>query len=189
MWWWLWGMNSNLHLLQRFIILVIAHWKGWDAVNCLNQSVHTQSGSEKWVWGAKPNLYPRATRKQVVVAILEPIHHSQPCLTIHYTYNERLDGLSWYEMAESVCTHSILMWNVGAWSQNFTTLVSNGKVWWRVGRVNSNLTLVWPFNILMMKDWKGWDAVNGLNQSENTQSVCEEWDWAKPNLYPLITQK
>ena len=32
------------------------------------------------------------TRKQVVVTILEPIHQSQPCLTIHYTYDERLEG-------------------------------------------------------------------------------------------------
>ena len=34
------------------------------------------------------------TRKQDVVAILEPIHQSQPCITIHHTYNERLDGLA-----------------------------------------------------------------------------------------------
>ena len=77
---------------------MVKDWKGWDAVNCLNQSVHTQSGCKKWVW-AKPNLYPLMTRKQVVVTILEPTHQSQPRITIHYTHNERLDGLSWYEMA------------------------------------------------------------------------------------------
>ena len=45
--WWLWKMNSNLHLLQPFIMLTVTHWKGWNAVNCLIQSVHTQSGCEK----------------------------------------------------------------------------------------------------------------------------------------------
>ena len=63
------------------------------AVNCLNQSVHTQSGCKKWVW-AKPNLYPLMTRKQVVVTILVPTYQSQPCITLHYTCDERLDGLS-----------------------------------------------------------------------------------------------
>ena len=97
---------------------MVKDWKGWDAVNGLNQSEHTQSGCEKWVW-AKPNLYPLMTRKQVVVTILEPIHQSQPCITIHHTYNERLDGSSWYEMAESVCTRSNLVWNVRTQSPNF----------------------------------------------------------------------
>eukprot|EP00956_Cyclotella_meneghiniana_P020028 scaffold34903_cov37-Cyclotella_meneghiniana.AAC.1 len=36
-----------LHLLQPFIILIMTHSKGWDAVNCLNQSAPTQSGFEK----------------------------------------------------------------------------------------------------------------------------------------------
>ena len=41
-------------------------------------------------------------------------------ITIHYTYDESLDGLSWwYEMAESVCTRSILVWDEGTGSQNF----------------------------------------------------------------------
>eukprot|EP00956_Cyclotella_meneghiniana_P026446 scaffold57172_cov34-Cyclotella_meneghiniana.AAC.1 len=38
----------SLHLLQPFIILIVTHWKGWDAVNCLNQSAPTQSGFEKY---------------------------------------------------------------------------------------------------------------------------------------------
>ena len=71
-------------------------WKGWDAVNCLNQSVHTQSGYKKWVW-AKPNLYPLMTRKWFVVTVLDPIHQSQPCLTIHYTYIMR-DWIGWADM-------------------------------------------------------------------------------------------
>ena len=46
-WWRWWRMNSNLNLLQPFIILIMTHWKGWDAVNCLNQSAPTQSEFEK----------------------------------------------------------------------------------------------------------------------------------------------
>ena len=47
-----------------------------------------------------------------VVMVVEDEFQSQPCLTICYTVHERLDVSSWYEMAESVCTHSILMWIV-----------------------------------------------------------------------------
>ena len=92
-----------------------------------NQSVHTQSGCKKWVW-AKPNFYPLTTRKQVVVRILEPIHQSQPCLTIHYTYNERLERSSWYEMADSVYIYSFLVWNVGTYQPKFSP-PSTQKLW------------------------------------------------------------
>ena len=102
---WLFRINSNLNLILPFNILMMKDWKGWDAVNCLNQPEDTQSGCEKWVW-TKPNLYPLITWKWVVVTILEPVYQSQLYLTIHYTYNERLEGLSWYEMAESVCSYA-----------------------------------------------------------------------------------
>ena len=97
---------------------MVKDWKGWDAVNCLNQSVHTQCGCKKWVW-AKSKFNPFRAEKLVVVTISALIHQSEPCVTIHHTYEERLEGLSWYKMAESGCTHSILVWNVGTWSQNF----------------------------------------------------------------------
>ena len=48
-----------------------------------------------------------------------PIYQSQPCLTIHYTYEERLTKLSWYEMSRAVHSHTILVWNVGTMQQNF----------------------------------------------------------------------
>ena len=77
-----------------------------------------------------------------VVMVIHDEPKSEPCLTIHYTYNERLDGLSWYEMADSVCTHSNLMWNVGALYPNFTTLDSKVGVWWWLWGMNSNLNHV-----------------------------------------------
>ena len=42
----------------------------------------------------------------------------------------------------------------------------------------------------MVRDWMGGANVKGLNQSEDTQSGWEKWVWvwAKPNLYPLMTQ-
>ena len=68
------------------------HWKGWDAVNCPNQSKLTQSWCEKWA-RAKPTLTPPAPQKHVVVTIIEPIYQPQPSPTIHHTYYEKLKGL------------------------------------------------------------------------------------------------
>ena len=79
--------------------LSIQHTNGetLDRLRCceLPESVSTHSiWMTKVVLGHKETLYPLMTRKQVVVTILEPIHQPQPCITIHHTYNERLDGLS-----------------------------------------------------------------------------------------------
>ena len=54
-----------------------------------------------------------------MVTISAPIYQSQPCLTIHHTNEERLEGLRCCEMSESVCTRSMLVWNIGAWYRNF----------------------------------------------------------------------
>ena len=48
-----------------------------------------------------------------------PYTNVNPFLTIHYTYNDTLEGLRCCEMAESVSTGSILVWNVGAMHQTF----------------------------------------------------------------------
>ena len=68
---------------------------------CLDQSQLTQSWCEKWI-GAGPTLTPTRTPKHVVVTILGPTYQSQPSPTIHITYDDRLEGLRYYEMAESV---------------------------------------------------------------------------------------
>ena len=95
-WWWLWRMSSNLNLLQPFIILIIRYWKGWDAVNCPNQSKLTQSWCQKWKTG-KPTLTPPVTEKHVMVTTLEPTHQSQPSPSIHYTYWEvKRVHMLWY---------------------------------------------------------------------------------------------
>ena len=120
MWWWLWTMNSTISLsnhltyqyydIGRVDLMWIAHIRRYT----FNQ------GAKSGFWPlAKPNLYSLITVKWFVVTILKPIYQSQPCLTIHYTYYERFDGFSWYEMAESASICSILVWNVGAMHQNF----------------------------------------------------------------------
>ena len=53
------------------------------------------------------------TQKQVVVTILDNEFQSQPCLTIHYTNDETVEGSSHFEMLESVQTHSNLEEKVG----------------------------------------------------------------------------
>ena len=95
-WWWLWMMNSNLNLAQPYIIPTMRHWKGWDAMNCSNQSKLKQSWCEKQT-RAKPTLTPPVSEKHVVVSILEPIYQSPPSPTIHYTYNEKLEGWWCYD--------------------------------------------------------------------------------------------
>eukprot|EP00956_Cyclotella_meneghiniana_P022031 scaffold40976_cov60-Cyclotella_meneghiniana.AAC.1 len=42
-----------------------------------------------------------------VVTIIEHTYQSQPCLTIHYTYDETLGGLRCCEVLESIQTYSI----------------------------------------------------------------------------------
>ena len=52
----------------------------------------TQSQCEKWTW-AKPILTSPMPLIHVVVTIIEHTYQSQPFLTIHYTYDDTLDGL------------------------------------------------------------------------------------------------
>ena len=110
-------MNSNLNLAKPFILHMVREWKGWDAVNCPNQSKLTQSWCEKWT-RAKPTLTPPVTDTHVAVTILEHIYQSQPSHTIHNTYDETLEGLRCWELIESIQTCSILVWNVGYWCRN-----------------------------------------------------------------------
>ena len=87
---------------------MVREWKGWDAVNCPNQSKLTQSCCEKWNAG-KPTLTPPVIEKYVVVTIIEHMYQSQSSPTIHYTYNEMLEGLRCCEMIESIQTYIILV--------------------------------------------------------------------------------
>ena len=86
-------------------------------MNFPNQSKLLQSWCEKWT-RAKPTLTPSVTETHIVVTILEPIYQSQPSPTIHYTYGERMEWLRCCEILESIQTYSILVCNVGHWSQN-----------------------------------------------------------------------
>ena len=102
-------MNSNLNLAQPFIILMVRHWNGWDAMNFLNQSINTQSWYEKWNTGQanfSPNRYP----KHNVVIIMKPRSQSQPIPTIHCTYKVRWKGSSCCVLTESARIQSILVW-------------------------------------------------------------------------------
>ena len=148
------------------------HWKGWDAVNFLNQSKHAPSWCETkgtaepkssppvtpgcgwwiqistmqnhslYIWwengrfemlwiaqispnslnlGVKSGHEPSQLWSQlwlihtffVVVTIIEHIYQSQPSQTVHYTYDETLEGLRCCETLESIQTCSILVWNKG----------------------------------------------------------------------------
>ena len=68
------------------------HWNGWGAVNSLNQSKITQSWCEKWNT-AQANFDPYNYPKHVVVTVSEPTTQPKHFPTIHYTNNDRLEGL------------------------------------------------------------------------------------------------
>ena len=70
-------------------------WIAWTSPNSHN--LGAKSGI-----GASQTLTPPAPQKHIVVTILGPIFQSQPSPTIHHTYDDRLEGLRCYEMAESV---------------------------------------------------------------------------------------
>ena len=58
------------------------------------------------------------TEKHVVVTIIEHIYQSQCSQTIHYTYDETLEGLRCCEILDSIKTCSILVRSVGYCSRN-----------------------------------------------------------------------
>ena len=121
---------------------------------------------------------------------LEPMYQSQPCITIHHTIDETLEGLSWCKDLESIQTCTILVWKVGySGADLVATHDSKAGEWWWLCMMNSNLNLAKPFIILIMRHWKGWDAVNYPNQSELTQSWCEKCARAKSTLTPPMTEK
>ena len=83
-------------------------------MNCPNQSKLTESWCQKWKTG-KPTLAPSMTEKHIVITILEPTHQSPPSPTIHYTYNEKLEGLRCCDILESIRNHTISVSNLGYW--------------------------------------------------------------------------
>ena len=58
------------------------------------------------------NFHTHDFTSQDVVMVVAMEIQSQPCLTIHYTTDETLDGSSCCDMLESIQTGSILVWNL-----------------------------------------------------------------------------
>ena len=54
-----------------------------------------------------------------VVMVIHDALKSQPCLTIHYTYNKIMEGLGCCELHQSVQTHRILVSRVENRYANF----------------------------------------------------------------------
>ena len=140
------------------------HWKGWADAKTLNQSKHTPSWFEIYE-ASSWNWYHPWLKSQGVVMVMHDEFKYQPCPTIHYTYNEMLEGSSWCELPESVQSHTILVWIVDMGQAKFVPAHDSKMGWgWPFHWTNSNLNLVWPFNILLMWHWKGQADVKCLNQ-------------------------
>ena len=149
---------------------MVREWKGWDAVNCPNQSKLTESWCQKWKTG-KSTLTPSMTEKHIVVTIWEPTHQSQSSPTIHYTNNEKLEGSRCCHLLESIRKHTILVWNVGywSWSCHHPWLKSRGVVMVVHDELKSQpfKTIHYTYNEMR---WKGWNAVIFFDQSKYTPS-------------------
>ena len=105
--------HTNLNLLQPFIILIIR-------TRChLLESIRKHTilvwNVGYWSWSCH---HPWLKSRGVVMVVQDELK-SQPCKTIHYTYNEILEGLRCCELPESVQTHSTLGWTVEEERVNF----------------------------------------------------------------------
>eukprot|EP00956_Cyclotella_meneghiniana_P017951 scaffold29620_cov45-Cyclotella_meneghiniana.AAC.1 len=80
-------MNSNLSLVSSFIILMIGHWKGPEAVKkCGTIRTHYYLGVKEQE-SVDLELFPCVLKNQPAVTVLDNELQSQPCLTIHYTHD------------------------------------------------------------------------------------------------------
>ena len=86
-------------------------WIAPISPNSLNLGVKSGEGPSQL-------LTTPVTENHVVVTIIEPTQQSPPHPTIHYTYNEMLEGLRCCDILESIQKHTILVWNVGYRSKN-----------------------------------------------------------------------
>ena len=133
------------------------------------------------------------TQKKFVSTIFQTKFQSQPRLIIHHTINERLEGSSWYEMAESFCNHSSLVWNVGTRNRKFhhpvtqksgcgdgcggwipisTLFIHLTYWWWEIGRVE-----------LMWMAWIFPETLNlGAKSGYGPSQICNH-SWLRKSLY------
>ena len=81
----------------------------------------------------------------------------------------------WYAYA-TIQIHIILVWKVGGqkptWSSPCDLIAST---WWPLWAMKSNLNLVLPFVILIMRHWNSQDAVIFMQGSKHTQSWFGKW--------------
>ena len=99
---------SNLSIYLWWDIgRVEMQWNSWINQKTLHLGVKH--------WRLVPNRYHLWLRSQgvVLVLVVNDKYKSQPCKTIHYTYDETLEGLRCCEILESIHTYFILIWNVG----------------------------------------------------------------------------
>ena len=110
------------------------------------------------------------TLKHIVVTIADTKFQSQLHPAIYHTNDEIFGGSSSCELHEFIQTHLILVQKVGlTGTKNVTTRDSKAVVWRWSYTVNSNLNLIKPFIVLIMRHWKGPAAVRWLNLSKHTQ--------------------
>ena len=168
-------------------------WKGWGAVNCPNQSKLTQSWCQKFKTG-KPTLTPSVTENHVVVTIIEYICESQSSPTIHYTYNEKLEGLRCCEIFESIQTYTILVWHVGAsyrnchhpWLKNRGVPLVVGRGWWiQISTLQNHLLYSWSENRRVEMLWIAQISPNLLNLGVKS-GMQESQLWPHPWLKTML---
>ena len=123
-------------------------------------------------------------KSQGVVMVIHNGFKSEPCKTIHYTYNETLEWLRCCEGLEWIHNYSIMVWNVGALYQtcHHLRLKSRGVMWWWLYLMNSDLNLS-QIICYTYNETLEWLRCCGLPELvQVTQSWCEKWNTGKASF-------
>eukprot|EP00956_Cyclotella_meneghiniana_P006273 scaffold8228_cov62-Cyclotella_meneghiniana.AAC.1 len=187
----LWGplqaMNSNLNLVSSIIILIIKHWNSQAAVMGLEQPKHAQSCYRKTI--PQANFSPTRDSK---VSLWGPIQAMNSNLNLvspiiilimrHWNSQAAVMGTEQPKHAQSWCRKLIPQANFPPTRDSKVSL--SGPI----HAMNSNLNLVSPIIILMMRHWNSQAAVMGTEQPKHAQS-CYRKSIPQANFPPTRDSK
>ena len=129
---------------------------------------------------------------QGVVRIVGKGFKSEPCVTIHSTYNKILEGLRCCDILESIQKYTILVWNVGYRSENChqPLLKSRGVVMVIHDELKSEpcVTIHSTYNKIL-EGLRCCELPQSVHQSKLTESWGgEKWKTGKPTFAPSVTE-
>ena len=139
------------------------------------------------------NFHHLQLKSRSVVTVVEDEFQSQPCKTIHYTYNDTLEGLRWCDLPDSVHRYSIWVRKVGLGQARFVP-TPNRKIGcskhfrahtpiWTM--YNHSLYLWWEIGWVELI-WNGWISLYMLNLGVGPRDQEPKFYAAAPSSKRLI---